>query len=311
MNILVTGGTGFIGAQLVEDLLKEEHNVTVIGKSARPENLTEVFNKINYIQANIFTDIKLEEILKDIDIVYHLLWTSLPRQSFDTLLNDLHFNVSFGISLLQAAVNNKVKKVVFTSSGGTVYGITSSPIIKENHPLDPVSSYGVTKLAFEKYLQLFEREYGLQYTVFRVANAYGVKQDPYRRQGVISTWLQKILDNEIIEIWGDGNVVRDYIYVKDISSAMVKAINLKDSVILNLGSGKGYSLNQILREMELLIGSKIPVIYKPQHKNDVPVNILDIEKAKNVLEWNPEVSIQNGIKLTYEFLKERNFTYQK
>lgn len=199
-----------------------------------------------------------------------------------------------------------VKKIVFPSSGGTIYGISQANRIVESQTGSPICSYGINKLAIEKYLNLFNRLYGLEYSVLRISNPYGMHQRVDSGQGAIATFLHHAIHHDEIEIWGDGSVIRDYIYVEDVSKAFYKAAQMNTAEkIFNIGSGIGYSINQILAEIELLIGKPLRKRYLEGRILDVPSNILDISKAKINLGWEPRYSLAEGLRKTADWLEAR------
>jgi UDP-glucose 4-epimerase len=214
-------------------------------------------------------------------------------------------NVIETIFLLEQCVAKKIRKVVFISSGGTVYGMPVRLPIPEDSPTEPECSYGITKLAIEKYLALFHLLYGLDYTVVRPANPYGSRQDPFGIQGAISVFLGKVARNEQIEIWGDGRVVRDYIYIDDLIDGIYRAAMTKSSSrIFNLGSGRGHSLNEILQVIRAVTGHELAVKYTAGRPFDVPEIYLDISRARNELGWSPSMSLEDGIRKTWPFVQE-------
>ena len=216
-------------------------------------------------------------------------------------------NVVNTIKLLEECVNNHVPKFVFVSSGGTVYGIPHHLPVKETEETNPISAYGISKLAIEKYVHLFHFHYGIQYTIVRPSNPYGHRQNPKGNQGLVSVVVNKILRGETVEIWGDGSIVRDYIYVKDLAEGIYRAsLHESHAGIYNLGTATGYTINEILAFIKNISMIDFSVTYKPMRNFDVPKIILDISKAKEILQWQPTVQIEEGIRRTVEFYKEIN-----
>lgn len=298
MKILLLGGQGFIGQNLCKKLLSEGHSVTVLEKQI---NLTRVIPNIKYVEGDFLDKSTYSEYLKDIDVVYHMISTTNANNSNNDMERDIKENVIGTINLLDECVENKVKKVVFISSGGTIYGVPEETPIKETHPTNPICSYGITKLTIEKYLNLYNHLYGLDYSVIRLANPYG----PYHQnlmQGLINVILYKAINDDTLEIWGDGQVRRDYIYIDDAVAALslAKDVDTQEKVI-NIGSGQSYSICDIISEVEKIVGKKINTDFKPARSQDVPVNVLDINKAKEVLKWEPKVGLQEGITNTYRY----------
>ena len=205
--------------------------------------------------------------------------------------------------LLEQCITQKVKKIIFISSGGTVYGNPSVLPIPENSPTEPECSYGITKLTIEKYLYLYRFLHGLDYCVLRLANAYGERQRPTATQGVIPVFLERALRNDEIVVWGDGSVIRDYVYVTDIASALLKALTYSgDTKVFNIGSGEQYSLNEVIQLIEHVTGQPLKVKYTEGRSFDVPINVLDVSRAKSFLNWTPTVSLSEGIARMYAWM---------
>ena len=301
MNILVLGGNGFIGSHLVDELLNHGHSVRVFDKFE--ELYRRPLAEVDYQFGDFDDRGALKKSLIGIDIVFHLITTTLPKTSNDDPIFDVTSNLVETIALLEQCVEQKIKKFVFASSGGTIYGKSSAPPFKEESPTNPGCSYGIVKLAIEKYLQLFYDLHGLNYSVVRPSNPYGERQNPMGSQGVIPIFLGKILAGQEINIWGNGEIIRDYIYVSDLAKALYAAatINTKDK-IFNVGSGHGYSLNFLIRKMECMTNIKAKVNYLKKRNFDIDEVYLDVGKAKSQLDWQPSVSLDVGIHRTILFL---------
>jgi UDP-glucose 4-epimerase len=212
------------------------------------------------------------------------------------------------LQLLQSCREHKVKKFVFISSGGTVYGIPQRVPVTEDHPTEPICSYGITKLTIEKYLNLYHRIHGLDYVVARVSNPYGEFQNPYAKQGAIGVFLGNIVQGQPITIWGDGEVVRDYVYIKDAVKALVLAAEYDagpdEPRVFNVGYGSGHSLNDIIAEIKKVVDMPVEVKYTPSRAVDVPVNVLDISRATRHLEWHPNTELARGLAQTWKWVKQ-------
>jgi UDP-glucose 4-epimerase len=243
----------------------------------------------------------VETALEDCDIIFHLISTTLPKSSNDNPVYDVESNVVGTIRMLTLALKQGVRKVIFTSSGGTVYGIPESDFINERHPTNPICSYGISKLAIEKYLHLFHELHGLAYVVLRISNPYGEGQRTQALQGAIGVFIGRALTNQTVEIWGDGEVVRDYIHVSDVSDALVKAMLYSGNKrVLNIGSGTGTSLNKLLATIEDATHKEVKRVYLSGRSVDVPVNVLDNTLAKKELHWNLKIPLEEGIKRTID-----------
>ena len=303
MNMLILGGNGFIGSHLVDRLLAEGHKVRVFDRYE--EHYRKPVACVEYCVGDFGNRGLLSEALAGIDMVFHLISTTLPKTSNDDPVFDVQSNIVESIFLLEQCVANKIRKVIFISSGGAIYGNPLSLPISENSPTEPECSYGITKLTVEKYLALFNHLHGLDYVVLRPSNPYGSRQNPDGIQGAISVFLGRIAQGKALEIWGDGRVVRDYIFIDDLIDGIYKAAFINAlSRVYNLGSGIGHSLNEILDVIRKVTGREINVAYKPKRSFDIPAIYLDICRARQELSWMPSVSLETGIEKTWRFVEK-------
>lgn len=302
MNTLILGGNGFIGSHLVDRLLEDGHFVRVFDKYE--ERYRKPLQCVDYCFGDFGNRGLLAEALSGIDVVFHLISTSLPKTSNDDPAYDVQSNVIETISLLEQCVARKIRKVVYISSGGTVYGLPRTLPIPEDSPTEPECSYGITKLTIEKYLSLFHQLHGLDYTIVRPSNPYGSRQNPYGIQGAIPVFLGKVAKREPITIWGDGGVIRDYLFVDDLINGICRAAcsETKDR-IFNLGSGIGLSLNEIVATIRSVTGLDVQVCYQQERPFDVPAIYLDITRARDQLDWHPTTSLEVGIGKTWTFIQ--------
>jgi UDP-glucose 4-epimerase len=303
VRYLVLGGSGFIGSHLSEALLADGNEVTVFDRGASPylANLKEA--GVRLFAGNFLNPNDLSRAMSGCDVIYHLISATVPQTSNDDPIYDVEANIIGTLRLLDEARKAQVKKIVFVSSGGTVYGIPREIPIKENHPTEPTSSYGISKLAIEKYLHLYWTLHGLDYCILRVSNAYGKRLPTTGPQGVIGAFLNKALRQDEIIIWGDGSIIRDYIYVDDIVNALVKAATQTgEHKLFNIGAGQGHSLNNIISIIEQIIQHPLQKEYTQDRVFDIPVNILDISRAKTCLNWQPMTGLLEGISHTFEWM---------
>ncbi len=301
-NILVMGGNGFIGSHLVDRLVADGHSVRVFDKY--PERYRAPLTEVEYHYGDFGNRGLLGEALRNIDTVYHLISTSLPKTSNDDPAFDVQSNVIETIFLLEQCLAQKISKFVFVSSGGTIYGRPERLPIAEDAPTNPECSYGITKLTIEKYLALYHHLHGLDYLIVRPSNPYGSRQDPRGIQGAIAVFLGKVAGGEPIVVWGDGEVGRDYIYIDDLVEGIVRAVGTpSQSRIFNLGSGVCVSLTQLIEIIGDAIGSIVAVHHAPGRGFDVPQIRLDITRARRELGWNPETSLRDGVLSMYDFIR--------
>ena len=301
---LVLGGCGFIGSNLVGKLLEEGHQVRVFDTpTANRSNLASVESEIEFVRGTFLNASDIEESVRDVDVVFHLVGTTLPATSNANPAFDVESNVVGTIRLLEASVRQSVKRIVFASSGGTVYGEPQTIPIPEDHPTAPLCSYGITKLMIEKYLQLFERLHGLSHTVLRIANPYGEYQKLTSEQGAVGVFLASIREGKTITIWGDGSAMRDYIYVGDVARAFVKAMT-QDSPyrVFNIGSGFGLSLRDLLAKMERITRRKAHVEYSAGRPVDVSTSVLDSTRANKWMNWRAETDCDTGLQKVWDWI---------
>ncbi|MEF9427600.1 MAG: NAD-dependent epimerase/dehydratase family protein, partial [Candidatus Mariimomonas ferrooxydans] len=226
------------------------------------------------------------------------------RHSVSDPVFDAKTNVLGTINVLQNCIKYKVKKVIFASSGGTVYGEQQAFPASEIHPLKPVSPYGITKLAGENYLYYYKITYGLDFATLRYANVYGPRQDPFGEAGVVAIFIQKMLDGEQPVINGDGEQTRDFVYIEDVVRANVLSItNYTSEDIFNIGTGVETSVNQIFNKLKEIINPGIKEKYGPPKTGEQLRCVIEYKRAKEILNWTPEISVEDGIRKTYEFFK--------
>lgn len=301
MTPLVLGGGGFLGAHLTASLLAAGHSVRVLERPgrARPAELSANAG-LDWQEGDFSHAEDVRRALEGVDTVFHLISTTLPQSSNDDPAFDVRSNLLATLGLLEQLRAFPQVKLIFVSSGGTVYGVPAAVPIPETHPTDPTCSYGIVKLAIEKYLALYRILHGLDYRILRLANPYGPGQQATRAQGVVGVFLARIALGELIEVWGDGSVVRDYLYVGDVVTALMRAAEYDgETRIFNIGSGQGNSVREIIAAVEAATGKAAEVRYTPGRKFDIPVSVLDIARARAELDWSPRTGLAEGLRLTY------------
>jgi UDP-glucose 4-epimerase len=306
MKCVILGGGGFIGSAIADRLLLDGHAVRIFERPrVEPYRSFTSSEQVEWITGDFLSTHDVSSAIAGADVVLHLVSTTLPKNSNDDPIYDVQSNLVGTLQLLNAMVARNVHKIVFISSGGTVYGIPKCLPITEDHPTDPLVSYGITKLAIEKYLHLFERMHGIKAITLRVANPYGERQRIETAQGAVGVFLHRTLSGKPIEIWGDGSVTRDYIHISDVAEAFVQAVKYSGSKsVFNIGSGAGTSLNELIAIIEKALDKSIERCYLPGRPFDVPVSVLSNKLARSELEWAPSMSMHDGIILTAKWMKE-------
>lgn len=301
---LILGGLGFIGRHVAIALMRQGAQVVVADRVLPSDELR------SDLEAAVGASIEIRHVefasanwakeLADIDVVHHYSWATIPQTANEDPIRDLEENVRATVRLLEEMRKHEHIRLVFASSGGTVYGRLSQIPVPETHPLEPITAYGVSKAAVEHYLSFYRGCYGLDCRVARISNPFGAGQDPRRLQGAASAFVFKALAGQEITIWGDGSVVRDYIHVTDLAEAMV-ALSLAPQAdcgsppVFNIGSGNGASLNDILEALSARLGQPPKVSYLPARPFDVPISVLDISRVGDRLKWAPKLSLAEGL----------------
>lgn len=313
MKILVTGGQGYLGSHLVETLLAEGHMVHALSRSSIGLLPTSLMQHPGYRSfCGSFVDpAALDRALAGCEVCVHLAWGSLPQPSNSDPRGDLSTNLLGTLELLEACGRAGVERLVFVSSGGTVYGVPQQVPIAEDHPTEPTCAYGISKLAAEKYLSLYAHLAQLRAVTLRVANPYGGRQRLDAPQGAVAVFLGRALRGEPIEIWGDGTVVRDFVALNDVIAALHQAITFTAALpagshrVFNIGSGEGLSLNQLVDLLDQSLGRQMERCYLPGRSFDVPVSVLAIDRACQELGWRPQLELQQGIRGFYGRFRQR------
>lgn len=297
------GGGGFIGLNLCRRLVESGFRVRIFDRLC---SFPEVLSGAEWHQGD-FSDIgSLEAAIEPASIVFHLVHTTIPQSANLDMAGDVEKNVIPSLGLLDICRKVGVARVVFVSSAGTIYGCPHEIPTPETAPTNPITAYGISKLAIEKYLALYEHLYGLDFRVLRVANPYGPFQVAHRNQGIIAAMLSRALSSQRIEIWGDGSVVRDFVFADDLADAFVAAaVDQSNQRIFNIGSGQGLSLREIIVAIEGQLAVKLDIDWRPGRAVDVPVSIVSIARAGEVLGWHPKTSFETGLQKTIAWWRDR------
>lgn len=309
MNVLILGAAGFIGTNLSLKLIQNGlDTITLVDKKKSffsPAVLAHEGDKIHIIGTEIGMQTDFDDLLKGQDIIYHLMSSTVPTTSNQHIQEELNANIVMTAGLLDACVHNGVKRVIFLSSGGTVYGKVEEYPIKEEHSQYPISAYGLQKLTIEKLLYLYNYIYDIDYRVVRLSNPYGPYQKPNGVQGVVTTFVNNVLFDKPIVVYGDGTVIRDFIYIDDAVEGIIRIANSNsEHKLFNLGCGYGTSVNQVIDSLKKVLNKEFEATYVAARQVDVPVNYLDIslfEKEIGKLEFT---DLEEGIRRTAVFLEQ-------
>ncbi|GAB2027635.1 NAD-dependent epimerase/dehydratase family protein [Lactovum odontotermitis] len=283
-RVLVLGANGFLGSHVVDNLIAEGFMVRAFDMYQDFDHFHfESDSRIEIFNGNFLNQNDIVQALKDVDYVIHLVSTTNPATADADPLIDIDTNIMGSVQLFQKCVSNgKIKKIIYSSSGGTVYGDRDfKKPVSELEYTWPVSPYGIGKLTIENYLHYFDKKNGQKYTAFRIANPFGERQPIFKKQGAIAIFTDAILNDSPITILGDGNMIRDYVYVRDIAKVIVKSLKKElNHSIYNLGSGDGKSVIQIVHELEKNLGKKAIIKYVPKPETYVDYSVLDIGRMK-------------------------------
>lgn len=309
LRCVVLGGGGFMGSNLCLGLARRGANVQAFGRSRVTESICE---HVSW-RSGLFGDTSaIASSIEGNDVVFHLIGASTPASSNKDPISDLSVNCINTLKMLDVCRTSGVKRIIFASSGGTVYGIPRTVPVREDHPTQPISAYGVSKLAVEKYLSLYKHLYGLDYTILRIANPYGRYQVPTKKQGVIAAMLINALRGVPLELWGTGDVVRDFVHIDDVVDAMIASISYNGSVrVFNVGSGVGRSIDMVATTIEAMFpNTGLYRVYREGRIADVPKNVLDIGLIKQEMNWSPRVEWEDGLIDTARWLRNYLATEQ-
>ena len=292
-----------MGSHIVDKFLAEKHDVTVY--DLYPERFRRSPAGIKFYTGDFGNVGALGELIATgFDAVIHCVSTTTPKSSNESPEFDIQSNVIGTLYLLDICVKHKVGKLIFLSSGGTVYGdIGNKDMVDETHAVRPMCSYGVSKLTIEHYLDVYRHLRGLDYVALRLSNPYGERQSPLRALGALTVFLHRTLKRQSIEIWGDGSVTRDFIYVGDVATAVYLATIKPISGVFNVGTGTGLSLCDILLQITRTVGREPSVDWRAARSFDVPRIVLDASKLTNSTDWKCITSLRDGVEITADWLR--------
>ncbi len=296
-------GAGFIGRHVALGLARRGHRVTLA--SRRPPADARAKIAWEFLELG---SADWDRLVADVDVVHHYAWGSIPASANANPGGDLLTNVGATIDLLDALRRRGGGRVVFSSSGGTVYGRLHEIPVPEDHVMVPINAYGAGKVAAETYFGLYRAMHGLDCRIARIANPYGAGQNLSRGLGAVTTFIHHALNQLPITIWGNGEVVRDYIHISDVVNCLIALAGAPrgDHYIFNVGSGAGVTLNAIVAELESQLGVRLDVTRTAPRPIDVPVSVLSIERAKSILAWSPALSFAAGIARSISDLRRQD-----
>ena len=311
MKILVTGGAGFVGSHVVDAYIEAGHNVVVIDilDTGHLENVNPRarFHKMDVRDGGLSKLFEAEHF----DVVNHQAARGNVRGSLDAPATYADVNVIGGVNLLECSRKNGLRKFIYSSTGGCVYGEPQYLPADETHPICPRDPYGASKASFELYLPVYAMNYGLKYTILRYPNVFGPRQDPLGEAGVVSIFIGQMLRGIQPVINGDGTQLRDYVFISDVARANLLALEGGDNEVFNLGWGKGTSVNKIFFGLKEILRSEMPASYGPPKPGEVQQSFLNAEKALRELGWSPTVTLEEGLKKTADFFQRNGHNLRR
>lgn len=294
MKFLVLGGTGFIGSKISRRLADVGHNILVYSPSAGRSAFDH--ENIATVSGWIADKGEMHKHLEWADAVLHFVSSTNPKTSFSDPHHDITSNLLPMVQLLDMMKEHPGKQLIFCSSGGAVYGTPKHVPISEDHPRHPATPYGLVKMAMEDYIQFYHHNYGLPFLILRPANVYGPKLRSIGEQGIISTLAYNALHDRSTTLWANPNNVRDYIFIDDFADALMSLLSSQAEGIFNIGSGKGYSLAEIITAVQSVSGKTLQIVFQEEKLHDEPANVLDITKISQLSGWHPQTKLEDGIR---------------
>ena len=307
MKILVTGGAGFIGSHVVDAYITAGHEVAVLDNmsTGREENVN---SAAQAYRVDVRDQDKVRSAVASFRpevINHHAAQSEVPKSVADPGY-DAQVNVVGGLNVLKAAVDNGVRKVIFSSTGGALYGEPDVVPADEDHPIRPLSPYGTSKYSFEQYLGMFQRTFGLNFTTLRYANIYGARQDFFAEEGrVVAIFASRMIEGKPVTIDGDGNQSRDMLHVGDVAMANIAALEHGDGSTYHVSTGIPVTVNDLFRKLALLTEYKLEPRFGPARQGDVYRIALDNTRAAEQLDWRPRILLEEGLRLTVDYFREQ------
>jgi UDP-glucose 4-epimerase len=307
-RIVVLGGLGFIGSHICRALVASGHSVRIFDKVYADRKLINDFaERVEVVDGDVARPDEVLGAIGDAHVIIHLIHTTVPGSSMQDPAYDVESNVVASVRWLSRLGETAVRRLLFVSSGGTVYGVPQTGLIDENHPTEPISSYGITKLAIEKYVALYSVMNNIQHTILRPSNVYGEGQRLQIGQGVIGVLADRALRRQPLDVWGTGESLRDYLYISDLVAAVVSLISYRGPRhIFNVSSGEGRSVLDILNILRRHLGEISAVTHTPARAFDVPVNVLDSSLLRAETGWKPDIELETGVARVLDWLRREH-----
>jgi UDP-glucose 4-epimerase len=305
--VVVLGGLGFMGSHISRALVARGFGVRIFDRLyASRAAVRDIESTVEIVEGDIARSSDVLAALEGAETIIHLVHTTVPGSSMDDPAYDVTSNVAASAAWLARLAETTVRRILYVSSGGTVYGVPRENPIREDHPTDPVSSYGITKLAIEKYVAMYASMHGVAYRILRPSNVYGAGQRLHIGQGVVGVMIQRALHGEPLEVWGTGESLRDYLHVDDLVAAVSALVSYEGTHnVFNISGGRGTSVNGIIEALRRHLGSHLEVVKKSARAFDVPANVLDSSRLTRETGWRPAVDLEDGIARTIDWLREQ------
>ncbi len=303
---LILGGAGFIGSNLARSLIARGESPRIVNRpSFSISNIEDILDQSEVLYGDMMDDVLLRRATKDIDVVFHLISTTFPSMTIESSVYDVLSNLLPTIRLVESCLANGVKKIVYASSGGTIYGEPQTTLITEDHPLTPKSAYGQSKLTIENYLNFYARSTALEINVLRISNPFGPGQKLLGVQGIVAVAMGCAYYDRALKIYGEGQSVRDYLYIDNVVEAITLAADQPGSSIVNISSGAGHSVMEVIQAVEAVSGKTIRKEFIPDRPGDVKVNILSNQRAHEIYGWTPKIELQEGLLRTWQYIEQK------
>ncbi len=296
-------GAGFIGGNLARALVKEGTPLRIFTRPTLGiKSIEDILDKVELVYGDFQDDVALRQVTQDVDTVYHLISTTFPSMTLQSSVYDVLSNLLPTIRLVEYCADQGVKKIVYASSGGTIYGETQNTPVKEDHPLVPKSAYGQSKSTIENYLQFYSRSLELDVGILRISNPYGPGQNPFGVQGLVGVAMGCAQKDRVLKIYENGETIRDYIYIDDVVRAMQMEAAIEGSHVVNISSGEGKSVLEMVQLIEQTCGKTIQKESIAGRPGDVQYNVLCNDLAKELYGWTPDVSLKQGLEKTWQWI---------